>query len=177
MCVGLLEVSLLWTNTMETSRKPPLRQVQLSHISRVLSNCFFPHLFWLCITFGFSLIRKKLCCVCLHTNNSSAEKKPVWSKTCFFEYFCVEKNKNSANNKWPRCRDISKVCNNAEGNQLRNGLSSCPMCLQPVNTAHNGRVNGLSFTGDGLFLLTTGTDDRMRLWNSATGENTLVWCS
>lgn len=44
----------------------------------------------------------------------------------------------------------------------------------PANTAHNGRVNGLCFTADGLFLLTTGTDDRMRLWNSATGENTLV---
>lgn len=46
--------------------------------------------------------------------------------------------------------------------------------VSPVNTAHNGRVNGLCFTGDGLYLLTTGTDDRMRLWNSATGENTLV---
>lgn len=44
----------------------------------------------------------------------------------------------------------------------------------PVNTAHNGRANGLCFTGDGLYLLTSGTDDRMRLWNSATGENTLV---
>uniref|UniRef100_A0A8C1F5F1 Excision repair cross-complementation group 8 n=1 Tax=Cyprinus carpio carpio TaxID=630221 RepID=A0A8C1F5F1_CYPCA len=38
---------------------------------------------------------------------------------------------------------------------------------EAVNTPHNGRVNG-------LLLLTTGTDDRMRLWNSATGENTLV---
>ncbi|XP_028434546.1 DNA excision repair protein ERCC-8 isoform X2 [Perca flavescens] len=45
---------------------------------------------------------------------------------------------------------------------------------EAVNTAHDGRVNGLCFTGDGLYLLTTGTDDRMRLWNSATGENTLV---
>lgn len=43
-----------------------------------------------------------------------------------------------------------------------------------VNTAHNGRANGLCFTDNGLYLLTTGTDDRMRLWNSATGENTLV---
>lgn len=50
----------------------------------------------------------------------------------------------------------------------------CVTCGLPVNTAHNGRVNGLCFTGDGLYLLTTGTDDRMRLWNSATGENTLV---
>ncbi|XP_067087079.1 DNA excision repair protein ERCC-8 isoform X1 [Osmerus mordax] len=45
---------------------------------------------------------------------------------------------------------------------------------EAVNTAHNGRVNGLCFTADGLYLLTAGTDDRMRLWNSATGENTLV---
>ncbi|XP_033020627.1 DNA excision repair protein ERCC-8 isoform X1 [Lacerta agilis] len=42
------------------------------------------------------------------------------------------------------------------------------------NTAHNGRVNGLCFTNDGLHLLTFGTDDRMRLWNSSSGENTLV---
>ncbi|KAG8450598.1 hypothetical protein GDO86_003029 [Hymenochirus boettgeri] len=45
---------------------------------------------------------------------------------------------------------------------------------EAANTAHNGRVNGLCFTSDGLHLLTVGTDDRMRLWNSATGENTLV---
>lgn len=45
---------------------------------------------------------------------------------------------------------------------------------ETVNTAHDGRVNGLCFSHDGLYLLTTGTDDRMRLWNSATGENTLV---
>uniref|UniRef100_A0A4W3KHK9 DNA excision repair protein ERCC-8 n=1 Tax=Callorhinchus milii TaxID=7868 RepID=A0A4W3KHK9_CALMI len=42
------------------------------------------------------------------------------------------------------------------------------------NTAHYGRVNGLCFTSDGLHLLTIGTDDRMRLWNSSTGVNTLV---
>ncbi|KAJ3604252.1 hypothetical protein NHX12_028993 [Muraenolepis orangiensis] len=45
---------------------------------------------------------------------------------------------------------------------------------EAVNTAHNGRVNGLCFSGDGLYLVSTGTDDRMRLWNSANGENTLV---
>ncbi|XP_075054877.1 DNA excision repair protein ERCC-8 [Mixophyes fleayi] len=45
---------------------------------------------------------------------------------------------------------------------------------ESANTAHNGRVNGLCFTSDGLHLLTVGTDDRMRLWNSASGENTLV---
>uniref|UniRef100_Q0V9H6 DNA excision repair protein ERCC-8 n=1 Tax=Xenopus tropicalis TaxID=8364 RepID=Q0V9H6_XENTR len=45
---------------------------------------------------------------------------------------------------------------------------------EAVNTAHNGRVNGLCFTSNGLHLLTVGTDDRMRLWDSSSGENTLV---
>ncbi|XP_068135171.1 DNA excision repair protein ERCC-8 [Hyperolius riggenbachi] len=45
---------------------------------------------------------------------------------------------------------------------------------EAANTAHDGRVNGLCFTSDGLHLLTLGTDHRMRLWNSATGDNTLV---
>uniref|UniRef100_A0A8C5NUA2 DNA excision repair protein ERCC-8 n=1 Tax=Jaculus jaculus TaxID=51337 RepID=A0A8C5NUA2_JACJA len=45
---------------------------------------------------------------------------------------------------------------------------------ESANTAHNGKVNGLCFTKDGLHLLTVGTDNRMRLWNSSSGENTLV---
>ncbi|XP_036265585.1 DNA excision repair protein ERCC-8 isoform X3 [Pipistrellus kuhlii] len=44
---------------------------------------------------------------------------------------------------------------------------------ESANTAHNGKVNGLCFTSDGLHLLTIGTDNRMRLWNSSNGENTL----
>lgn len=37
-------------------------------------------------------------------------------------------------------------------------------------TAHNGYVHGLSFTADGLFLISVGTDGRMRLWNAQTGN-------
>lgn len=43
-----------------------------------------------------------------------------------------------------------------------------------VNTAHKGDVNGLCFTDEGLSLLSFGTDDRMRLWDVASGKNTLV---
>ncbi|KAL4630092.1 DNA excision repair protein ERCC-8 isoform X1 [Arapaima gigas] len=57
-------------------------------------------------------------------------------------------------------------------NQFNEDLSKSSS--EAANTAHNGRVNGLCFTSDGLFLLTTGTDDRMRLWETATGANTLV---
>lgn len=41
-------------------------------------------------------------------------------------------------------------------------------------TAHNGVINGLRFTPDGLYLISCGTDDRVRLWDVALGINTLV---
>lgn len=43
-----------------------------------------------------------------------------------------------------------------------------------MKTAHDGTVNGLQFTSDGLFIVTFGTDDRLRLWNASTGRNMLV---
>lgn len=43
-----------------------------------------------------------------------------------------------------------------------------------AKTAHNGHVNSLTFTSDGLFLITYGTDHRLRLWDTYTGKNTLV---
>eukprot|EP00112_Aurelia_sp_Birch-Aquarium-sp1_P011298 Seg2376.3 transcript_id=Seg2376.3/GoldUCD/mRNA.D3Y31 product="DNA excision repair protein ERCC-8" protein_id=Seg2376.3/GoldUCD/D3Y31 len=41
-------------------------------------------------------------------------------------------------------------------------------------TAHSGYVNGLTFSSDGLHLLSFGADDRLRLWNVWTSESTLV---
>lgn len=41
-------------------------------------------------------------------------------------------------------------------------------------TAHNGHVNSLQFTSNGLYLLSYGTDDRLRLWDVMMGKNTLV---
>ncbi|TKA74383.1 hypothetical protein B0A55_04511 [Friedmanniomyces simplex] len=40
--------------------------------------------------------------------------------------------------------------------------------------AHNGAVNGISWTEDGQYLVTTGHDERMRVWNMTTGANTLA---
>ncbi|KAG9284159.1 hypothetical protein G9A89_022933 [Geosiphon pyriformis] len=42
------------------------------------------------------------------------------------------------------------------------------------NKAHDGIINGLSFTSDGLHLLTTGRDNTLRLWDIYTGKNTMV---
>ncbi len=46
--------------------------------------------------------------------------------------------------------------------------------LASTNIAHNGAVNGLTWTDDGAFLVSTGNDDRMRLWEVELGSNTLV---
>ncbi|XP_014671566.1 PREDICTED: DNA excision repair protein ERCC-8-like isoform X2 [Priapulus caudatus] len=43
-----------------------------------------------------------------------------------------------------------------------------------VQTAHNGAVNGLRFTADGLYLVSFGTDCRVRLWRTDNGQNMLV---
>lgn len=39
-----------------------------------------------------------------------------------------------------------------------------------VETAHNGYVNGLCFTEDGLMLLSTGKDHRIRAWDAQSGK-------
>ncbi|CAK8689646.1 DNA excision repair protein ERCC-8-like [Clavelina lepadiformis] len=40
--------------------------------------------------------------------------------------------------------------------------------------AHSGSVNSLLFNEDGRYLLSFGSDERMRLWNCESGANTLV---
>ncbi|KAF9185525.1 DNA excision repair protein ERCC-8 [Haplosporangium sp. Z 767] len=46
--------------------------------------------------------------------------------------------------------------------------------LSEANSAHTRTVNGVVFTPDGLHLITTGHDDKMRLWDLYTGQNTLA---
>ena len=46
--------------------------------------------------------------------------------------------------------------------------------LFSVNTAHSGHVNGVCFTPDGLHVVTFGTDHTLRIWSTATGQNTMV---
>lgn len=42
------------------------------------------------------------------------------------------------------------------------------------DTAHKGPVNGIVWTGDGRHIITTGHDERVRVWKSSTGANTLI---
>lgn len=40
--------------------------------------------------------------------------------------------------------------------------------------AHTGAVNGLSWTDDGNYMISTAHDERIRVWDAATGANTLA---
>lgn len=40
--------------------------------------------------------------------------------------------------------------------------------------AHHGAVNGLTWTDDGYHLVSAGHDERVRVWDAATGANTLA---
>lgn len=40
--------------------------------------------------------------------------------------------------------------------------------------AHVGAVNGLNWTEDGKYLISSGTDERLRVWDMTTGANTLA---
>ncbi|KAH7356499.1 WD40-repeat-containing domain protein [Rhexocercosporidium sp. MPI-PUGE-AT-0058] len=40
--------------------------------------------------------------------------------------------------------------------------------------SHSAAVNGLTWTGDGSYIVSAGHDDRIRVWHAATGANTLA---
>ncbi|PMD44382.1 WD40 repeat-like protein [Hyaloscypha variabilis F] len=40
--------------------------------------------------------------------------------------------------------------------------------------AHSAAVNGITWTDDGSYLITAGLDERIRVWDAATGANTLA---
>ncbi|KAK4244613.1 WD40-repeat-containing domain protein [Corynascus novoguineensis] len=52
--------------------------------------------------------------------------------------------------------------------------SSQERALQLAAKAHAGPVNGLTWTEDGAYLVSAGHDRRIRVWDAATGANTLA---
>ena len=49
-----------------------------------------------------------------------------------------------------------------------------PSAYRASAKAHAGPVNGLAWTSDGAYLVSAGHDRRIRVWDMATGANTLV---
>ncbi|XP_066472225.1 DNA excision repair protein ERCC-8 isoform X1 [Tiliqua scincoides] len=86
-----------------------------------------------------------------------------------YEYILATASADTRVKLWDVRRASACLINLDQHNGKKSGAAG-----ESGHTAHNGRANGLCFSSDGLHLLTIGTDDRMRLWNSSSGENTLV---
>lgn len=68
--------------------------------------------------------------------------------------------------------DIRKASGALLALDQHNGKQSSE--ISRSKTAHNGHINALCFTSNGLHLLSYATDHRLRLWDVTTGVNTLV---
>ena len=43
-----------------------------------------------------------------------------------------------------------------------------------VTTSHDGHVTGLKYTSDGLYIVSSGSDEKVKLWTAQDGKNTMV---
>lgn len=41
-------------------------------------------------------------------------------------------------------------------------------------SAHHGHVTGVQYTTDGLFVVSCGSDNKLRMWDASSGKNTMV---
>uniref|UniRef100_A0A803PQ59 Uncharacterized protein n=1 Tax=Cannabis sativa TaxID=3483 RepID=A0A803PQ59_CANSA len=79
--------------------------------------------------------------------------------------------KKAANGYSMKLSPINKI--SAKG-PLRQRLHPGMLSTQDRATAHYGAVTGLKVTEDGMYLLSAGSDSRLRLWDVESGRNTLV---
>ncbi|CAI9116015.1 OLC1v1017059C1 [Oldenlandia corymbosa var. corymbosa] len=81
--------------------------------------------------------------------------------------------KKMANGNSSKHTSPSKTTTQVKGS-MKQRLHPGMLSTQDRATAHYGAVLGLSATQDGMYLLSAGSDSRLRLWDIESGCNTLV---
>ncbi|KAL6616406.1 hypothetical protein ACP70R_038676 [Stipagrostis hirtigluma subsp. patula] len=84
--------------------------------------------------------------------------------------YSAQKRAGNSKKNSPTLRKSQNPTHGQMQQRLHPGLSSS----QNRATAHYGAVTGLRTTTDGMYLLSSGSDSRLRLWDIDSGCNTLV---
>ncbi|KAJ4839011.1 WD repeat-containing protein ATCSA-1 [Turnera subulata] len=82
----------------------------------------------------------------------------------------VQQKRNAAGNGIKQAPASRAPTKGPQKQRLHPGMLS----IQDRATAHYGAVTGLKVTDDGMYLLSAGSDSRIRLWDCESGHNTLV---
>ncbi|KAL3812318.1 hypothetical protein ACJIZ3_013586 [Penstemon smallii] len=90
-------------------------------------------------------------------------------------------NKKSSSAGQSSCAKVRAPHKKLNGNALKSQVKTAKQRLHPGMissldraTGHYGVITGLKVTDDGMYLLSAGSDSRLRLWDIESGCNTLV---
>ncbi|KAK4478310.1 hypothetical protein RD792_017599, partial [Penstemon davidsonii] len=90
-------------------------------------------------------------------------------------------NKKSSSAGQSSCAKVRAPHKKLNGNTLKSQVKTAKQRLHPGMissldraTGHYGVITGLKVTDDGMYLLSAGSDSRLRLWDIESGCNTLV---
>lgn len=147
---------------------------------------------WVLITGGcdgairFWDIRRAGCFLVLDQSQSQLGQRPPVLARSAANKVSVSKSLSAGQNLLVKSRVPQKKYANGHGmkqstigrmpskGSARQRLHPGMLSIQDRATAHYGAITGLKVTDDGMYLLSAGSDSRIKLWDLESGYNTLV---
>ncbi|XP_044474472.1 WD repeat-containing protein ATCSA-1-like [Mangifera indica] len=146
---------------------------------------------WVLVTGGcdgairFWDIRRAGCFHVLDQSRTQLGRRPPLIERATMNKVSTSRSSSAGQNLSIKPKGAQRRSANGNGKQLLNGrnpvkgsvkqrLHPGMLSSQDRATAHYGAVTGLKVTEDGMYLLSAGSDSRIRLWDLESGCNTLV---
>ncbi|KAL5559176.1 hypothetical protein UlMin_035387 [Ulmus minor] len=147
---------------------------------------------WVLVTGGcdgairFWDIRRAGCFLVLDQSQSQLGRRPPILERSALNKVSASKSMSSNQSSFPKARATQRKHSNGSSMKqshtgkipakgpIRQRLHPGMLSSQDRATAHYGAVTGLKVTDDGMYLLSAGSDSRLRLWDVESGCNTLV---
>lgn len=146
---------------------------------------------WVLVTGGcdgairFWDIRRAGCFLVLDQSHSQLGRRPPITERSTTNKALASKSLSAVQSLYPKPRGQQRKLANGNGTKqslggkiakgsVRQRLHPGMLSIQDHATAHYGAVTGLKLTEDGMYLLSAGSDSRLKLWDVESGCNTLV---